>query len=156
MCLNKIKKQLNINNVDKHYFKKHNIIFIDYKVNDEKIKYLNNYCGIHLCPSLKEGYGHYINESRITKSVVITVDGKPMNELISNETGYLLPSEITLESKYNYSLCYSFKPIDLYKIINKILKTDELELIKKGELGFYNYLSDTEFFINNIIKVRNI
>lgn len=46
--------------------------------------------GVHLCTSEVEGFGHYIDEARALASVVVTVDGAPMNELIDEGSGVLV------------------------------------------------------------------
>jgi len=46
---------------------------------------------VHLCPSLTEGFGHYINEARSSGALVLTVDAPPMNELVSLDAGVLVP-----------------------------------------------------------------
>ena len=44
-----------------------------------------------MCPSLIEGWGQYIDEGRRAKSVVVTLNAPPMNELIQNDkTGILV------------------------------------------------------------------
>lgn len=155
-CLGLLVKQLNNDRIkfNLEELKKNNIIFYSDKLNNEKIIYYKNYCGIHICPSKKEGYGHYLNEARIVKAVIITIDGKPMNEFVKNElNGYLIPCKVIEKSKWNLSLKYDFNPVDLYNIITKILKTDIKTLEKMGEMGFNMYLSDSEYFINNINNI---
>ena len=49
---------------------------------------------VAICISRKEGYGHYINESRFFNTWVITMDNPPMNELIiDNKNGLLLKNK---------------------------------------------------------------
>ena len=48
---------------------------------------------VHVCPSSREGFGHYINEARSVSAVIITVDAPPMNEFVTNATsGILIPA----------------------------------------------------------------
>jgi hypothetical protein len=45
-----------------------------------------------LCTSVHEGYGHYINQARASSAVIVTTDVPPMNELLSQQSGLLIPS----------------------------------------------------------------
>lgn len=54
---------------------------------DERLRFEQNRCLIHLCPSSYEGFGHYINEARACGAFVITTNAEPMNELIGQKTG---------------------------------------------------------------------
>ena len=56
-----------------------NIKYITQRLELEDLKKLMNYCGVHICCSETEGFGHYIQEAKSCKSVVITTNGEPMN-----------------------------------------------------------------------------
>ena len=50
--------------------------------------------GIHLCPSEREGFGHYIFGPMSSGAIVLTTNAPPMNEIVSPESGFLLEAEI--------------------------------------------------------------
>lgn len=49
----------------------------------------------HICPSVREGFGHYLNEARAVGALVVTTNHPPMNELVQPETGLLVTTSFT-------------------------------------------------------------
>ena len=56
---------------------------------------LINSSGVHICTSEFEGFGHYINEARATKAVILYTNGPPMNELFDDFSGIKINCNIT-------------------------------------------------------------
>ncbi|GLE06529.1 hypothetical protein PINS_up015855 [Pythium insidiosum] len=48
-----------------------------------------------LCPSVMEGYGHYINQARAAGGLILAPDTPPMNELVTEDSGVLISSQPT-------------------------------------------------------------
>lgn len=57
----------------------------------ERLSLLQHRVFNHICPSMVEGYGHYINEARAYGRFILTTDGAPMNELVTAQSGILTP-----------------------------------------------------------------
>jgi hypothetical protein len=60
-------------------------------VPEMQLRELQIHCGIHVCPSEAEGYGHSLMEAMSCRAVPITTDAPPMNELVAPDRGILVP-----------------------------------------------------------------
>ncbi|MGH8153047.1 MAG: glycosyltransferase, partial [Rhodanobacteraceae bacterium] len=65
----------------------HRVGYLD----EAELKRRQNAHLFHLCPSETEGFGHYIVEAMSVGAVVVTLDAPPMNEMISEDRGILVP-----------------------------------------------------------------
>lgn len=68
-------------------------------LHDEELRREQNACMFHVCPSLTEGWGHYLVEALSVGAVTLTVDAPPMNELVTPDRGLLVSYEATGRQK---------------------------------------------------------
>ena len=155
ICFDRCFERLLIKDVE--YLKNKNITLINEKISEEEINKIKNKVGFHLCPSMREGYGHYINECRMVKSVCITIDIAPYNELIDEESGFLIKSDKVIVNKdMSFQVSASFKEEELARKIGEIMSVDVKRLVEMGENAYNKYLSDEKYFGEIMGKIREI
>lgn len=124
--------------------KAHNLIEIQNWLSEPDLKRLQNKCGIHVCPSEAEGFGHYIMEGMSAGSVVITTDAAPMNELVKPSCGFLVgggggPELFMSRATY-------FNEGEMEATVNKICTLPDSSLKKMGRLARSRYVRmDADF-----------
>lgn len=91
---------------------------LDY-LDDRELQRLQNANAFHLCPSETEGFGHYLVEAMSVGALVVTTDAAPMNELVSNERGVLVPW--AGQSRERLATLYRVDPQALETAVERIL-----------------------------------
>lgn len=104
--------------------------------------------GLHLCTSEMEGFGHYINESRMLGAVPVVINGFPMSELVDSNSGFLVQPNHT--ESLNLSLRYKITEDALEKIIDTILGETQSTLEKIGQNARERYDEDRRSFISHL------
>ena len=112
-------------------------------------------CGIHLCTSAGEGFGHYINEARAMSAVAVVVDAAPMNELIDETCGILIPPRTSYP-------CYRgrrhrIETADIVTCIDAILGMDTDALARLGARARQRFLDErAQFEHRTCLLLRNL
>lgn len=164
--LQKYIETLDFKKIDTFY--KRNVKGLNYKnvyifthLEQEDLDYFADKVGITLCPSMIEGYGHYINEARCRKSVIVTLDKQPMNEMTDNKLQLIRSNKnLPLTDVFNNKWLYKNSNIQAHlidknsyiKTLTDLFKLPENELIKLGDVNKQQYDEDKEYFINEIEK----
>jgi len=116
-------------------------------ITDQKLIELQNTCGIHLCPSETEGFGHYIIEALSTKAVVLTTNAPPMNAHVDRTHGYL--ADFCRTTQFGLGTRYFVEAMSLEAQIEAILQAEQMDLAEMGNLARERYLKiDSDFMVN--------
>jgi glycosyltransferase involved in cell wall biosynthesis len=115
-------------------------------LDDRELQRLQNQCGIHLCPSRCEGWGHYIAEGLSCGAVVVTTDAPPMNELVTEGRGRLVPWDRS--APRHLGTCYYVSAPALEESIERLLQASEDHLARLGDAA-------RRWFQENDARFRN-
>jgi hypothetical protein len=99
-------------------------------LSDKELRTLQNESVFHLCLSLTEGWGHYIVEAMSVGGVTITVDARPMNELVDADRGVLVPYDAT--GTQRLATTYQFDETGLEAAIERTLAMSDEECAQLG------------------------
>ena len=125
-----------------------NVLINHEYIDEQELRVLQNHCGIHICPSECEGWGHTILEGMSAGAIIVATDAPPMNEIVvpgsgvlvnASETGYLgiVPSykvdPIDLEAKIEYV-------INLSNAAKRALSAEARNRYKNIDTQFYENL----------------
>lgn len=120
-------------------------------LDDAQLRCMQNMCGIHLCPSEAEGFGHYLAEAMSCKAVVVTTDAPPMNELVGHDRGVLVRYHRTAPQGAGTN--FYVDPADLEDKINAILGMDPSRRRELGDNARDWYLENDLAFKTRLFEV---
>ncbi|MCR4268245.1 glycosyltransferase family 4 protein [Nitratireductor sp. ZSWI3] len=118
---------------------------------DAALRQLQNACGIHLCPSRSEGWGHYILEAMSCGAVTITTDAPPMNEQVTAATGILVP--FARSEPRHLGTNYFFAPDALEEAIERALAMSDEQRRVLGEKARMAYEASRKAFDEAIARI---
>lgn len=128
----------------------HNIIQINGYIPHYLLKTLQNSCGLHLCPSETEGFGHTILEAMSTEAVVVATNAPPMNEFV-RDTRCLVSYNGT-GSQY-LATTYYVEPLSLEQAVANLLILPEEELMAIGKRNRQFFLENDAYFKKKLAEI---
>lgn len=120
-----------------------NVHLISEYLGNSALRTLQNSCGLHICPSETEGFGHYILEAMSCGAVVITTDAPPMNEFIFDKCCLV---EYNRKAPLNLATNYYVNPSKLEFAIENLLSLSEEKLKEIGKNNRHLYLERDRAF----------
>lgn len=107
------------------------------------LRHFQNNCGLHICPSETEGFGHYIAEGMSCGAVVVTTDAPPMNEFIADKrclAGYSHTAPLNLATNYYVDQA------KLEEAVAGLMSLTDAELKEIGKKNREHYLEMDRLF----------
>jgi hypothetical protein len=127
-----------------------NITLYQKKLDDQQVVFLLNSCGVHLCPSLSEGFGHYISEGMSCKACVVTTKCPPMNEHVDFSTGFLIPTSNICQLRLGLSGTISEQMFE--NCIYDVLQKNSAQLKELGSAARVDWDTNRTSFLNNVTE----
>jgi hypothetical protein len=100
--------------------------------------------GLHLCPSEREGFGHYIFGPMSIGAIVVTANAPPMNELVDSSCGVLVPARIEDKDLYVNATTTSLALKDSIYAFRCLPDSEKLLMGKAAKLRAQSMRSDFE------------
>ncbi len=120
-------------------------------VDERTLSNTQNRCGIHLCPSEAEGFGHYLVEAMSCAAVVLTTAAPPMNELVQPERGVLVGYH--RQAPQGVGMNYYVDPVLLGEAVEGVLGTSLLERERMGKRAREWFLENDRLFRTRLWEV---
>ncbi|KAI8806693.1 hypothetical protein BJ742DRAFT_815897 [Cladochytrium replicatum] len=112
---------------------------------------------VHICPSVREGYGHYINDARAMGALILTTDFGPMNEFVDHDTGILIPHtgyndevDIKLFAHVDIHTQVHMTPEFICDTVERAIKMPLEERERRGNMARAAYEDDRRIMIRNL------
>ena len=126
-----------------HTSRKYSIDVYEFIPADE-LSVVQRSASVFICPSSVEGYGHYINEGRSAGAAIVTVDFPPMNELVDETNGFLVPiTGTSSEGSLPGSLKCTIDTFQLARVISAALKKvktrKNMDVIQRASRAQYEH-----------------
>lgn len=125
-----------------------NVILFSGYLSDALLRKQQNACGIHLCPSRSEGWGHHIVEGLSVGAVVVTTDALPMNELVNPRCGVLVP--VAWSEPRHLGTCHHVDTVALERSIEALVAMPAADKEAIGVAARQRYEEISEAFAERL------
>lgn len=144
----------NVEELMENYGRPKNVHFHKRWLDPEDFILIKNKMGIHLCPSEIEGYGHSINDARKIKSLIITSNIRPINELVDDTCAILINCSDHEIKKNGADLCLISEE-SIYEAVMKVVNMNIEDRKKLTDIAFEKFLDDTYTFEIAVMDMLN-
>ncbi len=125
-----------------------NVDLVARYLDDDGLRNLQNTCGIHLCPSLSEGWGHYIVEAMSCAAVTVTTAAPPMDELVTQERGITVP--FFRSEPRHLGTNFHADPAEMEAAVERLIAMPDAEKRKLGLAGREWFLENDNTFCHRL------
>lgn len=125
-----------------------NVTLFTEHLSDGALQRLQNECGIHLCPSRSEGWGHHLHEGMSCGAVVVTTDAPPMNEFVTAESGVLVP--YSRQEARHLGINYYVDKNVMEREISRLIGSPAIAQKLHGDAARVAFLKNTDEFTSQI------
>jgi glycosyltransferase involved in cell wall biosynthesis len=109
--------------------------------------------GVHVCPSMAEGFGHSLNEARGVGAILITTDGPPMSSFVRHAwSGVLIPVRSNNIRRFNMSRSYTVTSNDLEDAVRAVMAMPTTELKLMGSRARESFVEERQTFHSKIAQ----
>lgn len=133
-----------------------NIKVIDTFIENRELDKLMNTCGVHICISEYEDFGHTGNEARSVAAVTLYTNTPCLNErFVNNISGIAVTADLSSKLINKYCPTYNISVNNIEIAIARLLAMSLQDKIKIGTAARIQYLEDTEIFNRMLIEAIN-
>lgn len=113
-----------------------------------------NKCYFHVCPSSYEGFGHYIWEAKSCGGIVITTNGVPMRDFVTNGLDGLLVKPVS-HRKMNFASTSLIHFRGLQEVIEKTFNLTDEKLVEMSKASRQAWVENDKYFKEILTKLIN-
>lgn len=127
-----------------------NIRYFDRFLSESELPRLQSEAAFYIGPSEAEGFGHALVEAMSAKTLVVTTDGSPMNEVVTRDRGFLAAPKSTSPKRLGTS--YHVDEEALERTVTEALSLSGAERMMLGDNARQWYLENDKFFCATFIE----